>query len=101
MRGRDRGQGEREKGQEAGRKERSRQGWWKREKGRGQAAAPDLVCFRNKQGKQVSFPTFKGNGVFCFHTPLHLSLGKTPPASKPLCLNSLGKPSMMDAFMKL
>lgn len=33
-------------------------------------------CFRNIQGKQISFPKFKGNGVFCFHTPFHFSLGK-------------------------
>lgn len=30
----------------------------------------------------------------------HFSLGEKNPALKPLCLNSLGKPSMREAFMK-
>lgn len=38
--------------------------------------------------------------MFCFHSSFHFSLGRKNPALKPLCLNSLGKPSMMEAFMK-
>lgn len=92
-------------GREKGRR-RERGRWARRKEGRKGRRKKKTGCkfrsfyFRNIEGKQISFSEFKANSVFCFHSAFHFSLGRENPALKLLCLNSLGKPSMMEAFMR-